>query len=168
MQSQYDREAVAFMWQELDAVGVKPLTSAAEVEKVMSEKNGTTLVVVNSVCGCAAGGARPAVALALQNKKIPDRTYTVFAGVDREATDKARGYMTGVAPSSPSAALFKNGKLVHMVNRHDIEGAPFGQIVQNLIDAFNENCDSAGPSVDAGVVQRTFNLPEQALKMVRS
>jgi hypothetical protein len=76
--------------------------------------------------------------------------------------------MTGVAPSSPSAALFKDGKLVHMVNRHDIEGAPIGEIVQNFIDAFNANCERSGPSVDAGVVQKTFNLPEQALKLVSS
>lgn len=168
MQPQYDRKAVAFMWQELDAVGVKPLTTAAEVEKALSKQKGTTLVVVNSVCGCAAGGARPAIALALQNKKIPDRLFTVFAGVDREATDKARGYMTGVAPSSPSAALFKDGKLVHMVNRHDIEGTPFGEIVQNFIDAFNANCNNSGPSVDAGVVKKTFNLPDRALKLVSS
>jgi len=168
MQPLYDRESVAFMWQELDAVGVRPLTTADAVEKALSEEKGTTLVVVNSVCGCAAGGARPAIGLALQNKKIPDRLYTVFAGVDREATEKARGYMTGIQPSSPSAALFKDGKLVHMVNRHDIEGTPFGVIVQNLIDAFNANCEGSGPSVDTEVVKKTFNLPENVLKLVAS
>jgi putative YphP/YqiW family bacilliredoxin len=156
------------MWQELDTIGVKPLTTAEEVDQALSEKAGTTLMVVNSVCGCAAGAARPAIALALQNKKIPDRLYTVFAGVDREATERARRYMTGIPPSSPSAALFKDGKPVHMVNRHDIEGIPFGEIVQNFIDAFNANCGRKGPSVAPGVVRSTFNMPENILKLVSS
>ncbi len=168
MQPLYDRDSVAFMWEELDAIGVQPLTTADEVDKALSDQKGTTLVVVNSVCGCAAGGARPAIALALQNKKIPDRLYTVFAGVDREATERARGHMSGIQPSSPSAALFKDGKLVHMVNRHDIEGTPLGVVVQNIVDAFNAHCERRGPSVDSGVVRDTFNMPEDILKLVAS
>ena len=169
MQPLYDREAVAFMWQELDVVGVKPLTSEEEVVEAMeASSKGTALVVVNSVCGCAAGGARPSIALALQNKVIPDRLYTVFAGVDRAATEKARSYMTGVQPSSPSAALFKDGKLVHMIARHNIEGNPIPNIVQNFVEAFNKHCLRQGPSVDADVVQKTYGLPDEALKLVNS
>jgi putative YphP/YqiW family bacilliredoxin len=97
-------------------------------------------VVINSVCGCAAGGARPAVKIALQNAKLPDKVVTVFAGVDKAATAKAREYMLPYPPSSPSMALFKNGKLVHFIERHHIEGRTPQMIADNLIAAFNEYC----------------------------
>lgn len=152
MDSIYDRELVKPMWQELEAIGVKPLTTGSEVDSAMKAE-GTTLVMVNSVCGCAAGNARPGVALALQNSKIPDHLYTVFAGVDREATDKARGYMAEVPPSSPSVALFKDGKLVYMLERRHIEGNMPQTIAQHLAAAFDQVCSRKGPSVP----EETFN-----------
>ena len=103
----YDPEAVAPMWQELAAVGVEPLTTAEQVDELLGAGSGSVFVIVNSVCGCAAGQARPGAMLALQNSAIPDRYVTVFAGVDREAVERARGYMTGYPPSSPCMALFK-------------------------------------------------------------
>jgi putative YphP/YqiW family bacilliredoxin len=103
-------------------------------------KEGTTLVVVNSVCGCAARNARPGALMSLDNDKKPDNLVTVFAGVDREATDKARSYMIPFPPSSPSMALFKDGQLVHMLERHHIEGRPAEMIAENLKDAYDENC----------------------------
>ncbi len=101
---------------------------------------GTVLVVVNSVCGCAAANARPAAKLSLQNGKRPDRLITVFAGVDREAVDAARNLMVPFPPSSPSMALFRNGELVHMIERHHIEGRPAEMIADNLVQAFDEFC----------------------------
>jgi len=152
----YDREAVKPLWQELAAVGFKPLNSAKEVEKALSEQTGTALVVVNSVCGCAAGNARPGVALALQNKKIPNRLYTVFAGVDIDATRRAREFMTGIAPSSPSVALFKDGRLIYMLERKHIEGNTPQIIAQYLASAFDQVCDGEGPSVPPEVFTKTF------------
>ena len=102
--------------------------------------DGTVLVVVNSVCGCAAAKARPAAKLSLQNGKKPDRLITVFAGVDREAVDAARNLMVPFPPSSPSMALFRNGELVHMIERHHIEGRPAEMIADNLVQAFDEFC----------------------------
>src|SRR5687768_13008027 len=113
MQTMYDREAVKPMWEELTKVGVESLTTAEEVEAALGEKKGTVLLIVNSVCGCAAGGARPGAMLSLQNDKIPDRSVTVFAGVDREAVDAARAHLAPIPPSSPFIALFKDGELVH-------------------------------------------------------
>ena len=104
-------------------------------------KLGTALVVVNSVCGCAAANARPAVRISLNNSNTPDHLYTVFAGVDRDATDAARAKMVPFPPSSPSLALFKDGELVHMIERHHIEGRTAQLIAENLIQAFNEFCD---------------------------
>ena len=104
------------------------------------EKEGPNLVVVNSVCGCAAANASPGARMSLQNTKRPDNLVTVFAGVDKEATDKAREYMIPFPPSSPCMALFKNGELVHMLERHHIEGRPAELIATNLIDAYNEYC----------------------------
>jgi putative YphP/YqiW family bacilliredoxin len=98
-------------------------------------------VAVNSVCGCAAGLARPAVALSLKHNKVPDHLYTVFAGQDREATERARSYFEGMPPSSPSFALLKDGKLVHMVHRHDIENVPLEEIAKNLTDAYDRFVD---------------------------
>ncbi len=151
----YDRQMVKFMWQELDAIGVKSATTPSEVEAAMA-KPGTTLVVVNSVCGCAAGNARPGVALALQNAKIPDNLVTVFAGLDRDAVDKARSYMVGVPPSSPCVGLFKDGKMVAMLERRHIEGSTAEEVAAALVSAFEAHCNGAGPSVPLEMMQEVF------------
>lgn len=160
MQSRYDRDAVAFMWKELEEIGVQPLTSAEQVDSELTRNEGTTLLVVNSVCGCAAGTARPGVALALQNETIPDRLTTVFAGVDMEATQKAREHLSDVPPSSPSVFLFKDGKLVHALHRKDIEGTPPQMIAQTLSEAFNQHCSRKGPSVSMETVAKVFGLAD--------
>jgi len=136
---QYPAEIVAPMKAELVDAGIRDLDSVEEVDEIMKE-SGTTLVVVNSVCGCAAGSARPGVVHALQHEKTPDRAVTVFAGVSHEATKKAREYMLPYPPSSPAVALFKDGKLVHMIERHHIEGRPAEMISMNLKAAFDEFC----------------------------
>ena len=118
----YSEEIVIPCREELTEVGVTELRNAEDVEATLSEKTGTTLVVVNSVCGCAAGGARPAVRLALQHDTLPNRLTTVFAGVDQEATAMARSDMEGYPPSSPSLALFKDGQLAFLLERRQIEG----------------------------------------------
>lgn len=135
----YPAELVKPMREDLTNVGFQELHTVAEVEEAMAKK-GTTLVVVNSVCGCAAANARPGARISLQNSKTPDNLVTVFAGVDREATDKARGFMVPFPPSSPSMALFKDGELVHMLERHHIEGRPAELIAENLVGAYNEYC----------------------------
>jgi len=135
----YPPELVKPMREDLTNVGFKELHTAEAVENAIKD-NGTTLVVVNSVCGCAAANARPGARESLQNTKKPDNLVTVFAGVDKEATDKAREYMVPFPPSSPSMALFKNGELVHMLERHHIEGRPAELIAENLMDAYNEHC----------------------------
>ena len=135
----YPAELVKPMREDLTNVGFEELHSTSDVENALSRK-GTTLVVVNSVCGCAAANARPGARMSLQNAKRPDHLVTVFAGVDREATDKAREYMIPFPPSSPSMALFKDGELVHMLERHHIEGRPAEMIAENLVDAYNEHC----------------------------
>ncbi|MCG9971333.1 BrxA/BrxB family bacilliredoxin [Christiangramia crocea] len=135
----YPAELVKPMREDLTNIGFEELHTVEDVEKAMAAK-GTTLVVVNSVCGCAAANARPGARLSLQNSKKPDNLFTVFAGVDKEATDKARGYMVPFPPSSPSMALFKDGELVHMLERHHIEGRPADMIAENLIGAYNEFC----------------------------
>jgi putative YphP/YqiW family bacilliredoxin len=135
----YPADLVKPMREDLTNIGFQELHSVAEVDAAM-EKKGTTLVVVNSVCGCAAANARPGARISLQNGKTPDNLVTVFAGVDSEATDKARGYMIPFPPSSPCMALFKDGELVHMLERHHIEGRPAEMIADNLTSAFNEFC----------------------------
>ncbi len=120
-------------------IGFEDLLSAQDVESALS-RSGTTLVVVNSVCGCAAANARPGVRFSLTNDKTPDHLVTVFAGVDRDATDTARSKMIPFPPSSPSVALFKDGELVHMVERHHIEGRPAEMISENLKEAYDEFC----------------------------
>ena len=135
----YPAELVKPMREDLTNVGFEELQTAADVESAIS-KEGTTLVVVNSVCGCAAANARPGARMSLQNAKRPSNLATVFAGVDKEATEKAREYMIPFPPSSPSIALFKNGELVHMLERHHIEGRPAEIIAENLMDAYNEYC----------------------------
>lgn len=136
----YPEEIVKPCREELTSIGIQELRTPAEVTEALDEKEGTTLVVVNSVCGCAAGGARPGVRMALQNGTIPDRVTTVFAGVDGEAVNQARTYMVGYAPSSPAVALFKEGQLVFMMERLDIEGHQPEEIAQNLKRAFDEHC----------------------------
>lgn len=135
----YPPELVKPMKEELTSVGFQELFSANEVDQALAQK-GTALVLVNSVCGCAAANARPGAKMSLANDKKPDHLFTVFAGVDREATDKARAHMMPFPPSSPSMALFKDGELVHMLERHHIEGRPAQMIAENLVDAYNEYC----------------------------
>lgn len=136
----YPAELVAPMANELNQIGFESLNTPEEVVEVMENAQGTTLVMVNSVCGCAARNARPGVRYALDNEKTPDRLVTVFAGVDMEATAKAREFMLPYPPSSPSVALFKDGKLVHFLERHHIEGRPAEIIAQNLKMAFDRYC----------------------------
>ncbi|MDF1507547.1 BrxA/BrxB family bacilliredoxin [Robertmurraya sp. DFI.2.37] len=126
--------------QEIVAAGYKELTTPEEVEAALQQK-GTTLVMVNSVCGCAGGIARPAAMHSLHYDKRPDQLVTVFAGQDKEATEKARSYFTGYPPSSPSFALLKDGELVTMIERHDIEGHGPMEVVQKLQDAFEQYCE---------------------------
>ncbi|WP_228853214.1 BrxA/BrxB family bacilliredoxin [Aegicerativicinus sediminis] len=135
----YPAELVKPMREDLTRVGFTELHTVEQVEDALA-KEGTTLVMVNSVCGCAAANARPGTRLSLQNAKRPDNLVTVFAGVDREATDRARAHMVPFPPSSPSIALFKDGELVHMLERHHIEGRPAELIAENLMDAYNEFC----------------------------
>ncbi len=137
----YPEELVRPMRAELANIGFDELKSADEVENHLKEKKGTTLLVINSVCGCAAGTARPGVAMALQNSaKKPANLATVFAGVDQEATAKAREYTLPYPPSSPSIALFKDGELVHFVERHHIEGRSAEIISEHLSGVFEEHC----------------------------
>ena len=135
----YPAELVQPMKEDLTSVGFAELLTVEDVDKAIA-KEGTTLIVVNSVCGCAAANARPGAKMSLNNSKTPDNLFTVFAGVDREATDKARGYMLPFPPSSPSMALFKDGELVHMLERHHIEGRPATMIADNLMEAYNDFC----------------------------
>lgn len=135
----YPEELVKPMRAELSEAGFQELYNANDVEQAIA-KEGTTLVVVNSVCGCAARNARPGARMSLDNSKVPTQLITVFAGVDKEAVDKAREHMFPFPPSSPCMALFKNGELVHMLERHHIEGRPADLIAENLKDAYNEFC----------------------------
>ncbi len=137
----YPEELVSPMRAELTSIGFDELKSAKAVESHLKEKEGTTLMVINSVCGCAAGTARPGVAMALQNSdKKPKNLATVFAGVDMEATAKVREHTLPFPPSSPSIALFKDGELVHFVERHHIEGRPAEIISEHLSGVFKEYC----------------------------
>ncbi len=136
----YPLELVKPMVKDLTDFGFNALNTADEVINVLENTKGTLLLVVNSVCGCAAANARPAAKLSLQNDKKPDALFTVFAGVDRDATEKAREYLLPYPPSSPSIALFKDGNLVHMIERHHIEGRPASMIAQNLVQAYNAYC----------------------------
>lgn len=135
----YPEEIVNPMRQELVDAGFQNLYTTEEVDEVISKK-GTTFVVINSVCGCAARNARPGAVMSLQGDKKPDHIVTVFAGVDKDAVNKAREHMFPFPPSSPSMALFKDGELVHMLERHHIEGNPAETIAENLRDAFKEYC----------------------------
>ena len=135
----YPADLVKPLREDLTNVGFQELHTVEAVNTALA-KEGTTLVVVNSVCGCAAANARPGARQSLQNTKRPDNLATVFAGVDKEATDKAREFMIPFPPSSPCMALFKDGQLVHMLERHHIEGRPAELIAENLVDAYNDHC----------------------------
>jgi len=139
----YDEMIVAPMRQELARLGIQETKTPAEVDAVLGEKKGTVLVVVNSVCGCAAGMARPGVAMALRHGVLPDRMITVFAGNDREATARAREYFVGYRPSSPSIALLRDGEVVKMLERWNIEGREPEQIAGELTTAFDQFCAKA-------------------------
>ena len=136
----YDERMVTPMRQELTRLGVEELRTPAEVDAKLRDASGTTLVVVNSICGCAARNARPAVAKAIRHESRPDALTTVFAGQDVDAVARARGYFTGYAPSSPQIALLKDGKLVYMLERHQIEGRSSDQIADDLTRAFDKHC----------------------------
>ncbi|MDB9754690.1 BrxA/BrxB family bacilliredoxin [Winogradskyella sp.] len=135
----YPAELVKPMRADLTNVGFEELHTTEAVDNAIA-KEGTTLVVVNSVCGCAAANARPGARMSLENAKKPDHIVTVFAGVDKEAVDAARAHMVPFPPSSPCMALFKDGELVHMLERHHIEGRPAELISENLMDAYNQHC----------------------------
>ncbi|MBK5188511.1 MAG: BrxA/BrxB family bacilliredoxin [Gemmatimonadaceae bacterium] len=136
----YDERFVAPMREELTRLGVRELRTPADVDAQLKDAEGTTLVVVNSICGCAARNARPAVAMALQHSTKPDAVTTVFAGQDLDATERARGYFTGYRPSSPQIALLKDGKVVFMLERNRIEGRTSTEIAQDLVGAFDSYC----------------------------
>jgi|SRR5215212_3667726 len=136
----YDEMLVAPMRQELTRLGIQETRTAAEVDSVLGERKGTVLVVVNSVCGCAAGMARPAVTMALEHNVRPERMITVFAGNDVEATQRARSYFTGYRPSSPSIALIRDGQVVKMLERWNIEGREAHDIAAELTAAFDQYC----------------------------
>tara|TARA_Y100000813_G_scaffold78764_1_gene55817 strand:- start:1055 stop:1468 length:414 start_codon:yes stop_codon:yes gene_type:complete len=136
----YPEEICTPMRLDLTEAGFEEMRNAQEVDAVLSEKSGSVLVMINSVCGCAAGNARPAVKMAAKHSKVPNRLTTVFAGQDKEAVAKVRDYCLPYPPSSPSIALFKDGELVHFIERHHIEGRPAEMIAENLMQAFDENC----------------------------
>lgn len=138
----YPEQLLIPMRQELTRLGVEELRTAEQVDAVLGAPSGTTLVVVNSVCGCAARNARPAVAMALGHGVTPDRSTTVFAGQDREAAERARAYFTGFAPSSPSIALMKDGVVAFMLERRQIEGRTAAEIAADLTRAFDTHCTS--------------------------
>ncbi|MFL5579989.1 MAG: BrxA/BrxB family bacilliredoxin [Gemmatimonadaceae bacterium] len=143
----YDERFITPMRQELTRIGFEELRTAEEAQARLREAQGTTLLVVNSMCGCAARNARPAVAKAITHASRPDRLVTVFAGQDPEATQEARRFLSGYAPSSPSMGLLKDGKLVFMLERHQIEGRSADAIAQDLVGAFDRHCKQAEPEI---------------------
>jgi putative YphP/YqiW family bacilliredoxin len=138
----YDERMVAPMRAEITRLGVDELKTSDAVDEALKGTKGTQLVIVNSVCGCSARNMRPAVAEALQHAVTPDHKYTVFAGNDADATRQVRSYFTGYAPSSPSIGLLKDGRLVHMIERWQIEGRTADAIAADLRDAFDKHCDA--------------------------
>ncbi len=167
----YDLKLVQPMREELTTLGVQELRTPEEVDEVLARGEGTTMIVVNSVCGCAAANARPAVALALQHRVRPDRVVTVFAGQDVEATERARGYLTGFSPSSPSIALRRDGEVVFMLERHQIEGREASEIARDIRSAFDRFCPSpqAPPqetSADDGIPMVRFT--DRAVERIRA
>jgi len=139
----YSEILIAPMREDLTRIGVEETRRPEQVDEALTKTEGTVMVIVNSVCGCAAGKARPGVALALRHNARPDRAITVFAGADIEATAKARSYFAPYRPSSPQIALFKDGKLVFMIERHQIEGRQAQEIAQELTRAFDQHCAPA-------------------------
>src|SRR5438270_3848680 len=139
----YPEEVIRPMREELTRLGVQELRTPEAVDETLKNSTGTVMVVVNSICGCAAGKARPGIAMALQNEIRPDKVATVFAGGDIEATERARSYFTGFGPSSPSIGLFKDGQLVYMMERHQIEGKGPSEIAEELKRAFGQWCATA-------------------------
>ena len=139
----YPEFFIAPMRQELTRLGVKELRTAQDVDDAVTGESGTLMLVVNSVCGCAAGKARPGVALALQHGTRPNAVATVFAGADVEATQRARDYLTGYPPSSPAIAILQDGKLVYMMERHQIENREADVIARDLTAAFDKHCAPA-------------------------
>ncbi len=136
----YPEFFIAPMREELTCLGVRELRTGDEVDAALTKTSGTVMVVVNSVCGCAAGKARPGVALALKSENTPELVTTVFAGADVEATERARQYFTGYPPSSPSIALLRDGKLLYILERHEIENQEAGSIAHALTAAFDKHC----------------------------
>ncbi len=136
----YPEIMVVPMREELTRLGIEELRTAGEVDQAVKNQPGTTMVVVNSICGCAAGRMRPAVRMALQNSVRPDHAYSVFAGQETEATDRARSYFTGYPPSSPSIAILRDGQLVYMMQRRDIESREAPAIAADLKAAFGKLC----------------------------
>jgi putative YphP/YqiW family bacilliredoxin len=155
----YDPEAVQPMRDELTYVGFREATTPQMVDEFISQNNNETVFVfINSVCGCAAGSARPAAALALQNKIIPDKLITAFAGQDRDAVDHLRNKFLGdIPPSSPFMALFKNGKLLYSMPRLKIEGRYAEEIAEELREVFNQNCKTEGPSISKEMFDKLIN-----------
>ena len=139
----YSELMIRPMREELTRIGVEELRTPEDVQKTIETSTGTVMVVVNSICGCAAGKARPGIAQALQHSLRPDKVGTVFAGADIEATEKARSYFTGYEPSSPSIAILKDGQLVYMMERRQIEGRDASQVASELIQAFDQHCAKA-------------------------
>jgi putative YphP/YqiW family bacilliredoxin len=139
----YSELMIRPMREELTRIGVEELRTPDDVKKTIEDSKGTVMVVVNSICGCAAGKARPGIARALQHSVRPDKVGTVFAGADIEATEKARSYFTGYEPSSPSIALMKDGQIVYMMERRQIEGKDASQVASELIQAFDQHCAKA-------------------------
>jgi putative YphP/YqiW family bacilliredoxin len=141
----YPEIMVVPMREELTRLGIQELRTAAEVDRALAGQPGTTLVVVNSICGCAAGRMRPAVRIALEHSSRPEKLFSVFAGQDKEATDRARSYFTGYPPSSPSIALLRDGKLFHLMERSDIEHREAADIAAELKRVFDKFCDKPAP-----------------------
>ena len=139
----YSELMIRPMREELTRIGVEELRTPEDVQETIENSTGTVMVVVNSICGCAAGKARPGIARALQHSVRPDKVGTVFAGADIEATEKARSYFTGYEPSSPSIAILKDGQLVYMMERRQIEGRDASQVASELIQAFDQHCAKA-------------------------
>ena len=136
----YPEMMIRPMREDLTRLGIEETRTPEQVDQALTQSKGTVMVVVNSICGCAAGKARPGVALALQHDVRPDRAITVFAGADIEATEKARGYFTGYRPSSPQIAILRDGEVVYMMERHQVEGQTATQIAQALTEAFDRFC----------------------------
>jgi putative YphP/YqiW family bacilliredoxin len=149
----YDPEACRPMWEELEQVGFESLSTPEAVEEAVVQTKGTVLLFINSVCGCSAGAARPGLSLSLQHSHIPGKLVTVFAGVHRDAVDKARELMPQVPPSSPFTAIFKDGELVYVLQRSQIEMMDAVGIAQTLRQVYDEFCEAEGPSVPREVFE---------------